>query len=75
MPDCGNSVWTALEASGLGANLQHYNSEPGVEEKISKAFDIPPTWKINAQLVFGKPVEDPKVRTFEDIDARVVIKK
>jgi len=64
-----------LEASGLGANLQHYNSEPGVEEKISKAFDIPPTWKINAQLVFGKPVEDPKVRTFEDIDARVVIKK
>jgi uncharacterized protein len=69
------TVWTALEAAGLGANLQHYNSEPEVVEKVMKTFDIPSTWKLNAQLVFGKPIEGAKEKTFEPIDARVVVRK
>jgi len=63
-----------LEAAGLGANLQHYNSELEVVPQIMKAFDIPSTWKLNAQLVFGKPAGDPKEKTFEPIDTRVVVK-
>lgn len=68
-------VWTALEAVGLGANLQHYNSEPEVVEKVMKTFDIPSKWKLNAQLVFGKPAGGPKERTFEPVDARVSVRR
>ncbi|CAK7208610.1 type II nitroreductase [Sporothrix curviconia] len=45
------SLWTALEAEGLGANLQHYN--PIVDDKVAETWKIPSTWKLNAQLVFG----------------------
>ncbi|CAK7241397.1 MAG: type II nitroreductase [Sporothrix thermara] len=45
------AVWTALEAEGLGANLQHYN--PLVDKKVAETWKIPSTWKLNAQLVFG----------------------
>ncbi|CAK7274963.1 type II nitroreductase [Sporothrix epigloea] len=45
------ALWTALEAEGLGANLQHYN--PIVDDKVAAAWNVPSTWKLNAQLVFG----------------------
>ncbi|KEZ46696.1 putative nitroreductase HBN1 [Scedosporium apiospermum] len=45
------AVWTALEAEGLGANLQHYNPLP--DAKIAETWKIPASWKLNAQLVFG----------------------
>ncbi|EPE09700.1 nitroreductase family protein [Ophiostoma piceae UAMH 11346] len=45
------TIWTALEAEGLGANLQHYN--PLVDEKVAETWKVPATWKLNAQLVFG----------------------
>lgn len=45
------AVWTALEAEGLGANLQHYN--PLVDERVASTWDIPADWKLSAMLVFG----------------------
>jgi len=45
------AVWTALEAEGLGANLQHYN--PIIDSKVSEAWKTPSNWRLNAQLVFG----------------------
>ncbi|KAL2126104.1 hypothetical protein VTI74DRAFT_1693 [Chaetomium olivicolor] len=45
------AVWTALEAEGLGANLQHYN--PLIDAKVSETWGVPETWKLTAQLVFG----------------------
>lgn len=45
------TIWTALEAEGLGANLQHYN--PLVDDKVAETWKVPATWKLNAQLVFG----------------------
>lgn len=45
------AVWTALEAEGLGANLQHYN--PLIDAKVAETWKVPTTWKLNAQLVFG----------------------
>ena len=50
------AVWTALEAEGFGANLQHYN--PIADEKTAAAFGLPSTWKLRAQLVFGTPHGD-----------------
>ena len=45
------SVWTALAEQNIGASLQHYN--PIIDKEVAQIFDIPSTWKLNAQLVFG----------------------
>lgn len=45
------AVWTALEAEGLGANLQHYN--PLVDERVAAEWKVPADWKLSAMLVFG----------------------
>lgn len=48
------TLWTAIELEGLGASLQHTHfTVPGVEDAIKSAFDIPSTWSIKAELVFG----------------------
>jgi predicted oxidoreductase (fatty acid repression mutant protein) len=46
-------TWTALEAEGFGANLQHYN--PLIDGKVALTFNVPKSWKLRAQLVFGAP--------------------
>lgn len=50
------TIWTALSAEGLGANLQHYN--PLIDAKIAEAWDLPSSWQLSAQLVFGGRVGD-----------------
>lgn len=45
------AVWTALSEEKIGASLQHYN--PIADEETAKAFDVPSSWKLIAQLVFG----------------------
>ena len=67
-------VWTALEAEGLGANLQHFNFNPAITAEAKSVFDIPEPWKLKAQLVFGKPQEEAKDKTFEPIEKRVFVK-
>ena len=47
------AIWTALEDLGLGVNLQHYN--PLIDEDIRKIFDLPDSWDLVAQMVFGEP--------------------
>lgn len=47
------TLWTALELEGLGASLQHSHLMPGVEDGIRSAFNIPPTWAVKAEIVFG----------------------
>lgn len=68
-------LWTALEAEGFGANLQHYN--PVVDESAAKKWGIPDSWNLKAQIVFGgrtqqsdpvgkqfKPVEGERLKVF-----------
>ncbi|KAF4582965.1 nitroreductase family protein [Ophiocordyceps camponoti-floridani] len=45
------ALWTALEADGLGANLQHYN--PLIDERVGAEWGLSGEWRLNAQLVFG----------------------
>ena len=45
------SVWNALAEQKIGASLQHYN--PIIDEEVAKAFNIPASWKLRGQLVFG----------------------
>ncbi|CCD22220.1 nitroreductase family protein NDAI_0A00620 [Naumovozyma dairenensis CBS 421] len=41
--------WAAVEALGLGCNLQHYN--PLVRAALPQ--DVPTSWTVHSQLIFG----------------------
>ncbi|RDL37403.1 putative nitroreductase family protein [Venustampulla echinocandica] len=60
------TIWTALEAEGLGANLQHYN--PLIDEKVASEWNVDPDWSLNAQLVFGKPEGGAGNKTFMKVE-------
>ena len=62
------AVWTALSEIGIGASLQHYN--PVADAETAQAFDIPASWKLRAQLVFGSIEGEPKEKTFIDDSIR-----
>lgn len=61
-------TWTALEAEGLGANLQHYN--PLIDAGVQKAWNVPEDWELCAQLVFGGRTADPGEKTFTELSER-----
>ncbi|PLB45050.1 nitroreductase family protein [Aspergillus steynii IBT 23096] len=61
-------VWTALESEGLGANLQHYS--PLIDEGIQKQWNLPGSWKLDAQLVFGTPAAAPGEKAFAPLEDR-----
>lgn len=67
------ALWTALEAEGLGCNLQHYN--PFIDAKVQEQWKVPVDWSLKAQLVFGKPVGPPRERTYLPIEERVLLRK
>ncbi len=50
-------VWTALEAEGLGATLQHYN--PLIDDEVKKEWNVPSDLKLIAQMPFGNPTAQP----------------
>ncbi|KAG9230416.1 Nitroreductase-like protein [Amylocarpus encephaloides] len=60
------TIWTALEAEGLGANLQHYN--PLIDQKVQETWAIEKDWELNAQLVFGKPEGGPMEKDFMGVE-------
>ncbi|TCM64481.1 hypothetical protein EC844_11740 [Acinetobacter calcoaceticus] len=62
------AVWTALHDQGVGASLQHYN--PIVDDQVAEMFDIPSTWKLSAQLVFGSVEAEAGEKTFMDDQVR-----
>ncbi|OLN97455.1 putative nitroreductase HBN1-like protein 2 [Colletotrichum chlorophyti] len=59
-------LWTALEAEGLGANLQHYN--PLVDQQVAAEWKVPASWKLNAQLVFGGKTGEAGPKDFKPIE-------
>ncbi len=62
-------VWTSLETEGLGASLQHYN--PLIDDEVRKQWNVPPNWKLLAQMPFGKPTAVPDEKQFQPLDFRV----
>ncbi|KAL9126850.1 MAG: hypothetical protein Q9217_004177 [Psora testacea] len=64
-------LWAALEAEGLGVNLQHYN--PLIDVRLQTEYNVPGTWILKAQMVFGKPEAQPKEKTFRPIEARLKV--
>lgn len=66
-------VWTALEAEGFGATLQHYS--PLIDDAVNKEWNVPTTWKLIAQMPFGKPTAAPGDKEFKPLEDRVKIFK
>jgi predicted oxidoreductase (fatty acid repression mutant protein) len=66
-------IWTALELEGLGASLQHYNEL--IESDVKEKWNIPESWKLIAQMPFGKPTFEPGEKEINDIDKRVLMIK
>ncbi|KAK7698982.1 type II nitroreductase [Diaporthe eres] len=62
------SVWTALEAEGLGANLQHYN--PLIDNRVAAEWKVPASWKLQAQLVFGGKTGAAGEKTYAPIESK-----
>ncbi|ODP26286.1 nitroreductase family protein [Paenibacillus sp. PK4536] len=66
-------IWTALEAEGLGATLQHYN--PVIDAEVKSTWDIPAQWQLVAQMPFGKPAAPAGEKTFQPVEERVKVYK
>ncbi len=49
-------LYTYSTDSGVGASLQHYN--PSIDRAVAEHFDIPDTWLLRSQLVFGSIEEE-----------------
>lgn len=64
-------IWTALAEEDLGASLQHYNEV--IEAEVKKEWNIPDSWKLIAQMPFGKPTAAPDEKQFLPIEDRVKV--
>lgn len=62
-------VWTALEAEGLGATLQHYN--PLIDDEVKKEWNVPSDWKLIAEMPFGNPTAQPGDKEFKPLEDRI----
>jgi len=62
------ATWTALAEQNIGASLQHYN--PIIDAEVANIFQIPETWKLRAQLVFGSIESPASEKAFIDDHAR-----
>lgn len=67
------AIWTMLDGMGLGVNLQHYN--PLIDDAVRDYFDVPASWSLKAQMVFGAPLEAPQPIEKMPIEERVKIFK
>lgn len=65
------AMWTELRTLNVGANLQHYN--PLVDEDAAKAFSIPDSWELVAQMPFGNIVEPTGEKTYQPVNERMKV--
>jgi len=67
------AVWTSLELEGLGASLQHYS--PLIDEEVKSTWKLPDSWKMIAQMPFGKPTALPDAKSFAPLSERMLLFK
>lgn len=67
------AVWTSLELEGLGASLQHYS--PLIDEEVKSTWKLPDSWKMIAQMPFGKPTASPDAKEFAPLSERMLLFK
>lgn len=63
-------IWTGLENLGLGVSLQHYN--PLIDSDVQKAWGISSSWRLRAEMVYGKKLAEADPRSHLPLDQRVL---
>ncbi|MBP2655198.1 MAG: putative oxidoreductase related to nitroreductase [Firmicutes bacterium] len=66
-------IWTALADEGLGVSLQHYN--PVIDNAVKAEWNIPDSWKLLAQMPFGKPTAPAGEKEFQPLEQRMKVYK
>lgn len=66
------SIWSALANIKVGASLQHYGNL--IEDAVKKAWDLPSSWSLIAQMPFGSIKSPAEEKTFQPIEERVLVK-
>ncbi len=66
-------IWTGLENEGFGASLQHYN--PLIDDEVKQTWNIPASWKLLAEMPFGKVVSPAGEKEFKPLEDRVKVFK
>lgn len=62
-------IWTSLETLGLGVSLQHYN--PLIDAEVKATWKLPASWRLRAEMVYGKKLTEPEPRAHMDLGKRV----
>ena len=65
------ALWTALADNDIGANLQHYN--PVIDDAVARTWNIPASWQLRAQLVFGGIAAPAGEKTFAPVEDRLKV--
>ncbi|MFA6342136.1 MAG: nitroreductase family protein [Fibrobacteraceae bacterium] len=65
------TIWTAFEAEGLGASLQHYN--PLIDAEVKEEWCLPESWVLLAEMPFGSVVAPAGAKEFSPIRERVKV--
>lgn len=65
------AIWTMLSDLGIGATVQHYN--PLIDEFVSKEWNISSSWRLVAQMPFGRPVAEAGEKEFQPLDERSLL--
>ncbi len=56
------AIWCQLAEVGLGASLQHYSNL--IEAEVTKAFELPSSWRMIAQMPFGGITAPPGAKDY-----------
>jgi len=65
------AVWLALTEKSIGANLQHYN--PLIDQDVRETWNIPPSWKLRAEMNFGSIIAPADEKSWIDDDRRFIV--
>ena len=65
------AIWAAFANEGLGASLQHYN--PVIDKAVAKEWGLPESWKLWAQMPFGKKMEIPPEKPKLPLEERLKV--
>jgi len=65
------NVWNALALDGVGASLQHYN--PLIDEAVREKWNVPASYKLVAEMPFGRIVAAAAEKQNMDVKDRVKV--
>lgn len=67
------NIWNALAEVEIGASIQHYN--PLIDQAVKEEWDIPDSYQLSSQMVFGGIGSIPEPKDKVDIQTRLHIYK